>query len=343
MTRRKDGRWVKKITLQDGTTKYFYSTAKTEREATRDINSQLLSFEQEEEEGKSFRSVAEKWNVEYRNKISHITYNKGQRAAYDKILDHFSGHKDITKLTAVDVNLFINTLIIQNLSKKTIANTKSVLNMIFTYAVLHGYVRHNPVKDVRLPTNLPKKQRELPTTEDIREVEKHYTGFDLLPYFLLNTGMRISEALAITDKDINFEKKIITVNKHVIHDGNRPVLEDRVKTVNSKRTVILLDRLADKLPRDKKGLLFGNEDGSPLTKRQLSCRWKKYQDTYGISLTAHQLRHAYATMLFEAGVDVKDAQELMGHSDINLTRQIYTHIRNERKEETAKKLNNFNF
>ena len=48
-------------------------------------------------------------------------------------------------------------------------------------------------------------------------------------------------------------------------------------------------------------------------------------------------------MLFEAGVDVKDAQELMGHSDINLTRQIYTHIRNERKQETADKLNNFNF
>ena len=48
-------------------------------------------------------------------------------------------------------------------------------------------------------------------------------------------------------------------------------------------------------------------------------------------------------MLFEANIDVKDAQELMGHSDINLTRQIYTHIRNERKAETAKKLNDFHF
>ena len=48
-------------------------------------------------------------------------------------------------------------------------------------------------------------------------------------------------------------------------------------------------------------------------------------------------------MLFEAGVDIKDAQELMGHSDINLTRQIYTHIRETRKEETRKKLNDFAF
>ncbi|MBQ8525900.1 MAG: site-specific integrase [Clostridia bacterium] len=314
-----------------------------QREAIKDINAQLLNFEKEEAEGKSFKSVAERWNDEYREKISHITYNKSTRAAYDRILDYFADCKDITKLTALEINVFLNNLILQNFYKKTITTHKSVLNMIFSYAVLHGYVKFNPLKDVRLPANLPKKQRELPTTEEIKEVEKHYTGFDLLPYFLLNTGLRVSEALAIdADKDIDFDKKTITVNKHVIHDGNRPVLEDRTKTENSKRTVILLDRLADKLPRDKKGLLFGNEDGTPLTKRQLACRWKKYQYTYGINLTAHQLRHAYATILFEAGVDVKDAQELMGHSDINLTRQIYTHIRNERKEETANKLNNFN-
>jgi site-specific recombinase XerD len=48
-------------------------------------------------------------------------------------------------------------------------------------------------------------------------------------------------------------------------------------------------------------------------------------------------------MLFEAGVDEKDAQELMGHSDIATTRNIYTHIRNKRKQETAKKLNEYNF
>jgi len=48
-------------------------------------------------------------------------------------------------------------------------------------------------------------------------------------------------------------------------------------------------------------------------------------------------------MLFEAGVDLKDAQELMGHSDIKTTQQIYTHIRNKRKTKTAEKLNAFQF
>ena len=343
MTRRKDGRWQIRISLPDGSIKYFYSTAKTEKEATKDFNKQLLNFEKKQTAGKTFYAVAEKWVEQYREKIPDISFNKNTRAAYNRIVDYFSRFTDINEITAIDINVFLNDLILKKYYKKTISNHKSILNMIFSYAVLHGYTKYNPVKDIRLPSNLPKNQRQLPTTEQIKEVEKHYTGFDLLPYFLLNTGLRISEALAICEKDIDFKKKLIYINKRVVHNGNKPILEEKTKTENSKRTVILLDRLAEKLPKNKKGLLFGNEDGTPLTKRQLACRWKKYQDTYNIKLTAHQLRHAYATMLFEAGVDVKDAQELMGHSDINLTRQIYTHIRNERKEETANKLNNFSF
>ncbi|MBS7299062.1 MAG: tyrosine-type recombinase/integrase [Eubacteriales bacterium] len=48
-------------------------------------------------------------------------------------------------------------------------------------------------------------------------------------------------------------------------------------------------------------------------------------------MTPHQLRHAYATILYEAGIDEKDAQELMGHTSIQLTRDIYTHISKKRE------------
>lgn len=58
-------------------------------------------------------------------------------------------------------------------------------------------------------------------------------------------------------------------------------------------------------------------------------------------LTPHQLRHGFATILFEAGIDEKDAQELLGHSSISVTRDTYTHIRRTRKEQTAEKLNSY--
>ena len=81
----------------------------------------------------------------------------------------------------------------------------------------------------------------------------------------------------------------------------------------------------------------------PLTKGAFDKRWKSYCNKYNINITAHQLRHGFATMLFEAEIDAKDAQDLMGHSDINLTKSIYTHIRDKRKKDTANKLNAFTF
>ena len=71
--------------------------------------------------------------------------------------------------------------------------------------------------------------------------------------------------------------------------------------------------------------------------------WRKYKEATGLNITAHQLRHTYATILFEAGIDVKDAQHLLGHSDISVTTNIYTHIRANHFEETVKKLNSYNF
>lgn len=342
MKQRPDGRWVKAVNI-NGKRKYFYSTAETEKQANKDFNNQLLNYKEKEKNKTSFSYIAEIWNAEYREKISDINYKKNTNGAYIKILDYFKDY-DIHSITAVEINLYISQLISQMYSKKTIASYKCILNMIFQYALIHGYVKYNPVRDIRLPNNLPKSVREIPSDEVIKMVDSHYDGFDFLPYFLLYTGLRLSEAMALQYSDIDFKKKTVIINKHLIWNGNQPVIENKTKTESGTREVILLDRVFEKLPKNKKGYVFCREDGRPYTQSYLKCKWRAYRKKYGISaLTAHQLRHAYATMLYEAGIDLKDAQSLMGHSDINLTRQIYTHIRNKRKEETACKLNQFKF
>jgi integrase len=215
--------------------------------------------------------------------------------------------------------------------------------MIFKYAVMNGIVDNNPTQIITLPSNLPKKQRKLPTDEELKLINQNYNGIDFLPYFLLNTGLRKSEALALNYEDIDFEKKIIKVYKHLIHDGNSPIIEYKTKTINSERNVILLDRLANIIPKKNHGPLFANDKGNYLSKKEFETQWKNWQKKHNTKITAHQLRHGFATMLFEAGIDLKDAQELMGHSDIKTTHTIYTHIRNQRKEQTAAKLNAYNF
>jgi integrase len=342
MKRRADGRFQKRVTLPDGSLKYLYSSAANERLAIKDFNEQLMNLELETQKKGLFTVIANAWYTEYRERISDINYRKNTSAAYDRIIEYFQEYY-IEEMTAPILNKFIRHLALLKFGKKTVANHHSIINMIFKFAILNGQIDYNPMQDVPIPTNLSQKKRSLPSDKELETVNANYEGFAFLPYFLLNTGLRMSEALALTYDDIDFEEKLITVNKHLLHDNNKPVIEAQTKTESSKRTVILLDRVADKLSRTKKGLIFCNEDGSPLTKCQLKRRWEKYQKTYNVTLTAHQLRHGFATMLFEADVDVKDAQELMGHSDINTTRSIYTHIRNKRKSETAKKLNEYTF
>ena len=342
MKRRPDGRWQKRVVLPDKTVKYLYSNASTERLANKDFNEQLLNLEIKQKNKSLFFNIANEWNTEYRDRISDLNYRKNTQAAYNRIVDYFNDYY-IEEMTAPEINKFIRKLAISGYGKKTVANHHSILNMIFKFAILNGYIEYNAVQDVPIPSHLPQKKRELPTDEELTIVNSNYDGFAFLPYFLLNTGLRMSEALALEiDKDFDFENKLIIINKHLLFDSNKPIIENKTKTQSSERTVILLDRVAEKITK-RKGLLFCNDDGTPLTQKQLRCRWDNYKKDFDIDITPHQLRHGYATMLFEAGVEEKDAQELMGHSDISTTRNIYTHIRNKRKQETAKKLNEYNF
>ena len=342
MKRRKDGRFLKVVTI-DGEKAFFYSSESTERKAENDIARQMVEYQKRKTEEKNmlFADVADAWDSEYRLQIPEITYRKGIKAQYLRILDYFDGYR-INDITPQDINRFIRSL---NYGYKTVAGHKSTLNMIFEYAILHGYTQYNPVTVVKVPKNLERHKRELPTSEELRIVSEHWEGFDLLPYFLLWTGCRKSEALAIKREDIDFENRIIKIRNHVIHDGNKPIYESVLKSEAARRDVIITDNLYQALPKKFSGFLFSASETreKPLSKGEFDKRWKKYCERYNLHITAHQLRHGFATMLFEANVDIKDTQVLMGHSDINLTRSVYTHIRDVRKEETAKKINSFKF
>lgn len=336
--RRPDGRWQKRIKLPNGKSKLLYSTASTERLANKDFNEQMLALDTEEKNKTKFAAVANEWNDRYRERIGDINYKKATKSTYEKVIDHF-GHMYITDITTDDINKYLLLLEKKGYKKKTIATNKNVLNMIFNDAALN----YNPVTGIRLSKDLASKKRDLPSDAELKIINDNYIGEDFLPYFLLNTGLRKSEALALKYENIDFDKKVIHVIYKLIHDGNKCVMSDNLKSINADRDVILLDRVAEKIPKNKKGFLFCRENGEPLTKRAYDIRWEKWQKKYNTKITAHQLRHGYATMLFEADINERDAQELMGHSDITLTRRVYTHIRNKHKEETANKLNNFTF
>lgn len=328
MIKRSDGRYQEAVTI-NGRRKYFYGRTKAE------VLRKLREFSDTAERGELFRTVADAWYAQHELETTynaHVFYRKPLTAALERF-----GHRRINEITSQEISAYINELALKRYARRTVQGHLTMLCLIFDYGVIHGMAASNPARIVKLPKSLKSSKRDLPDESDIQKIKKGLTlPFGLLAYFLMLTGLRRGEALALTYDDIDRDKKLISVTKSLYWEVNQPVIKT-TKTDTGVRSVILMDALAEVLPRGK-GYIFGGD--KPLTQTVYRRAWANYAKESGISCTPHQLRHLYATLLYEAGVDEKMAQELMGHSSITITRDIYTHIRKNRLDKAAELLNN---
>jgi len=133
---------------------------------------------------------------------------------------------------------------------------------------------------------------------------------------------------------------VVRITKSVYTENGHARIKSP-KTKKGERSVPLLDALNNALPRKlPSGYLFSADGGkSPLTTGQFEKRYKKYQTASGVTVTPHQIRHGYATALFEAGIDPKTAQVLLGHAQLSTTMDIYTHVRDEVIQAAAARMN----
>ena len=335
MYKRPNGLYEKVYTI-DGKKVHFYG--KTERE----ILEKYRNYQTKKTEEETFTSVADKWREQYENQVEYYTFHKSN-AHYLRAVDYF-GDTIISEITPQNVNQFYLYLANKKYAKKTITNQKSVLNNIFKYAIIKGFITSNPADYVDIPHKLPQTKRELPSDKDIQKVKDNinFSCIGLLAYIVMYTGCRRGEALALQYKDIDFINKKISISKAVYYKNSKACIKS-TKTIAGIRTVPLLNALEPYLKPNNNPDDYIISGHAPLTESQFKRWWKKYADETKQNSTLHQLRHAYATMLYEAGIDEKVAQELMGHTDIQTTRNIYTHIRTSRIDEAAEKLNNLDF
>lgn len=305
----------------------------------REIEEQIMAFTSDQNRGRLFKEVAKEWHDQHWPTLASNTL-RSYRPAYARAVEEF-GNQPISKITPPNVKKYINEFARGGMAKKTVTTQFQILNMIFSYAVENGDLTYSPCDHISIPKNLPKARREAATPEEEAKV-KASTDVWLFPFFVLYSGLRKGEALAITWEDIDFDANEIHVTKSVYHEGDRPYIK-RPKTAAGNRTVPLLEPLKTALQSVSRGAptdyVFSDTGSSPLTNRRYITLWSHWQKETGVTATAHQLRHSFATMLFECGVDVKDAQDILGHSTAAVTQDIYTHIRDSRRKLTAKTLN----
>lgn len=328
--RRKDG--LLETTRTDRRTgKRIHFYGKTDRE----IDQQILEYTSRVETGRTFREVADEWAESHFPTVAPTTL-KGYRPALRRAVNEF-GDEPIQTITARDIKAFLVAFARGRRAQKTVATQRLVINLICTYAIEEsGDLVLNPCSGVSLPKGLPKTYREAASPED-EVIVRTSSDVWLLPYLIMYTGLRRGEALALTDADITAD--YIRVCKSVYYENNKPYIKTP-KTEAGNRIVPILDPLKERLPKRFKGYLFSDDGGkTPLTEVQYQRHWREFARATGIQATAHQLRHSYATMLHEMDIDVKDAQALLGHSTAAMTQDIYTHLRDRRKQEITDRIN----
>lgn len=329
MTRRADGRWQEAIVI-DGKRKYFYGKTKSE------VLRKIREHEEKDKAGRLFPAVANEWWDKHEPTLAHNTM-MSYRPAVRRVQDHFT-NTDMASIRPVDIMRFLTMMVEENaMADKTARTQLLVTNLICRYAVSEGYIDINPCAEVHVPKGLKKKPRDMPSHSDLELVKQnidHEWGF--FAFLILCTGLRRGEALALQWKDVNLKKRTITVNKSVYHIGNSTAIKS-TKTESGTRTVPILNALFPHLkPGPADHYIFGGT--ALLPKSRSEKGWEHYCRDTGVKCTPHQLRHAYATMLWEAKVEPEIAMKLLGHAQISTTRDIYTHIRDERQLEEHEKL-----
>lgn len=336
LKKRADGRYVKTfIDPVTGKRKCFYGASE------REINRKILEYQTRQERGRTFREVADDWWEDAEPELA-VQSVSGYRVAYQRAVS-FLGDFLIKDITAPQLVHYLEQLGKQGLSYKTVGKARMVCNLIFKYAVLHGELEHNRCADIPLPKNLTKTTRKAASTQDEAIIRALSEDEWLFPYIALLTGLRKGEILALQWKDIDFENNMISVTKSVAHDNNHAFIK-APKTAEGVRKVPLLNALKERMLRvpDRKPehfIISITNGKAPLDEMQYQRAYARFKERTGVTATAHELRHSFATVAIESGVQPKSVQQILGHRQLATTMDIYTEFRDKQLADAAEILN----
>lgn len=345
----------------------------TKKEAT--VRAQVAADElskQRQPQKRLVQEVYDEWLNVYRETVKPSSA-KTRMVAMRPFLDKHGKHM-ISKIQINDIQKFLIERRDTDISKHHIAATRTALNLMFEYALKNNYVEKNFVKDTVIPKANKKSQQVVNAKKkylEKDEIQVFLTGAKSsgrrnaysLALTMLSTGLRVGEALALTWADIDLEKHTLVVNKTLFEksadEGGFEFMPP--KTEDSNRTVSFNKELAEELKRmkiqynkekliglrDPKSvwcdLVFTGRSEQPVRAVTISVVFNKIYKAYGIKDVGgtHILRHTHITMLVEAGVDLPVIMERVGHSNINITLDIYTHVTKKMLKQSDDKINEY--
>ena len=357
---RKDGRWVAKYKSVN-MLKPCVVYAKSESEAKR----KLRELKKDAAKGlvkstsRRFGDYADQWLYTFKlHSVEDSSFDKYESAYLTHIKPAF-GKMQLASIHSEQLQKLLVEKS-QTLSYTVVKIIYIILSEIFSYAHSEGDLSRNPMHNVKMPKKATfKPEREIVALEsdEVRAVEriaemKNKNGRPCIMQahalvFLVHTGLRCGEFLALKWSDIDFESRIVTVNKNMsmVYDrdkdgvrikhkkarikctktasGNRivPLNTKAIAALNSLKAVYReMDIVSDSVAVTRKGTTLSSDQLRRVLRRVLAYA--------GIDkpFTLHQLRHTFATQALNAGIPITVVSKWLGHANISVTYNTYIHV-----------------
>ena len=363
--KRKDGRWEGRFTAghDPATGKQIIKNVlgKTQAEVKEKLKKALVEAGQVDFT-KSGKYTVGAWMDEWFENVAMIKVRPSSHQTYKGYIDNHIkpniGNIPLEKLTTMDLQKFYRKLLTKGrvdrieskeqpkgLSAKTVRNINQVISSAMDVAVAQKIIPANPTNACELPKVEHQEMQTIPA-EQLQAFldEARASGVYEMYYIELATGLRRGELLGLKWQDVDWKNGIIKVRRQVARvDGQ--IVEAPLKTKNSYRAVTISQQAIEVLKQQKAKTndtyVFPSPNGGPISPDSVNNMLKRVLERAGIpKVRFHDLRHTFATIALQNGVDIKTVSGMLGHFSAGFTLDTYAHVTTSAQKEAAQTMGN---
>lgn len=352
---RKDGRWVAAVTIQEKRLFKYFKMKKDAKEWLKQTLAQTdagLSIQ-------GARYTLSEYSYEWLKAISGSLRPNTFSQYVQVFTQHINpslGKMKLKDIRPEHIQALYNRKITSGAGVRTVLVIHGVLHHALRQALKTGLIIRNPADAVIRPRLVRKEMKTLNDTQ-IRNLllASQGTRLETLLYVAVTTGLRMGEIIGLKWEDLDMTARTLQIRRQVQRQKGKGLLECELKTKSSRRLVVLGESTIEKLKSHfneqqtqrqligdrwtEKGLIFPNTLGKPMEHNRLLKEFKEILSIAGLPIIRfHDLRHTAATLMFQMGINPKVVQEMLGHSDVNLTLNTYTHSLQSMQMEASNKM-----
>ncbi len=347
--------WVAQVSLPDGRRKSFYG--KTRRDVQRKL-AQALHDVQQGRPVPTGRLTFGRFLSQWLDVVTPTLRPATARSYAGQVRVHIApalGALPLHQVTPDRLQTFLNAKQAAGLSPRSVQYLHAVIRTALGRAVTWNLIADNPAQRVT-PPRVPRHEVQALTRDQAQAILAAFKGdpFEALVTLTLTLGLRQGEALGLRWADVDLDARTLTVRHQVTRaeDGWRftdlktarsrrtlPLPGFLVETLREHRTRQLAQRLARGPAWTDLDLVFPAATGAPLNGPYVTHRFARHLVAAGLPrMRFHDLRHGAATVMKAMGVDLRTIMEVLGHSQISITANLYTHVAPDVLQDVAARL-----